>query len=386
MAAEPASAQRTLLVFAGMVVSIALAWTIRDRVLNGPAVQDGPLRPYLVEPADPPACSGAACAITLVAPLPGQVSRVQPVGYQAAPPEVIAAQPGQALVPLSPALLYTSGSTAGKLPFASQRWPRMAGDEPSLQPLAVHSAGYLLSGKDLRSGEVVVFDGQHLGTADAQRVYSELSFQPMPTHLAVSTAQVWQPAPNPGEVMLLHFVPPGQGTNPADAPIEVRLQQADPSTVPPTMLLYLDRGLAYSVLEQRFGPAGTESRVPLPKQMWLEWRDRGNTMATNQWRVPASAVQRDGEGARLWVSVEGWAVPVAVTELQKAADYSVVSERPGARGLAVRVADWRAMSSGARRAAFRAAAGQTMHLLQPAAKVISEPPADLVPGASVPKS
>ena len=152
MAAEPASAQRTLLVFAGMVVSIALAWTIRDRVLNGPAVQDGPLRPYLVEPADPPACSGAACAITLVAPLPGQVSRVQPVGYQAAPPEVIAAQPGQALVPLSPALLYTSGSTAGKLPFASQRWPRMAGDEPSLQPLAVHSAGYLLSGKDLRSG------------------------------------------------------------------------------------------------------------------------------------------------------------------------------------------------------------------------------------------
>lgn len=386
MAAEPASARRTLLVFAGMVLSIALAWTIRDRVLNAPAVIDGPLRTYVVEAAEPPACSGPACALGLVAPLPGQVSRVQAVRYQAAAPEVIAAEPGHALVPMTPALLYTPGSTAGKLPFASLRWPRAAGDEALIKPLAVHSAGYLLSGRDLRSGERVVFDGQHLGTADAQRVYSELSFQPIPTLFTVSTAQAWQPAPNRGDVLWLHFVPPGETPGPADVPIEVRLHQDNPGAAPPTLMLYLDPGSGYQLLEQRFGQAGADNHVPLPAQMWLEWRDRGNTQATHQWRVPASAVQRDSEGARLWVSIEGWAVPVAVNELQKTADYSVVSERIGARGLPVRAADWRQLGSGARRAAFRAAAGRTMHLLQQSSRVIAEPPQDLVPGASVPKS
>jgi hypothetical protein len=150
---------------------------------------------------------------------------------------------------------------------------------------------------------------------------------------------------------------------------------------PGMMILYMDPGDIYRLLEQRFG--GTEPREPLPRQMWLEWRDAGDNSRPRQWRVPASSVQRDGEGARVWMALEGRAIPVSVTELEQGASHSVVAERPGAWGLPVRTADWKALGSAGRAAAYQAAAAAYQHLLQPNARLLATVPEGLAPGAPV---
>ena len=380
-----ASPRQTLLVFAGMVLSIVLAWTLRAAVLEDkPRVVDGPLKPYVVPRADAPACSGAACAVTLVAPQAGIVTRVQPVRYEPPDVEVLAAPAGHALVPVAPALLYTPGSSARELPFVATPWPApTAKDDAPTKALKLYAPGWVRAGRDLRSGALVDFALARSLPAGAPQAYSELQFQPISTGVNVLFQERWQPGPQSGNTVRLHFVPPSQTPPaPVDAPIELRVSNPEAANRAGMMVLYMDPGDIYRLLEQRFG--GTEPREPLPRQLWLEWSDPGDTSRPGQWRVPASAVQRDGEGARVWLAVEGRAIPVSVTELEQGASHSVVAERPGAVGLPVRTADWKALGSAGRAAAFRAAATSAqLHLLQSNVRLLAAVPEGLAPGAPV---
>jgi hypothetical protein len=378
-----ASPRQTLLVFAGMVLSIALAWTLRAAVLEDrPRALDGPLKPYVVARADAPACSGAACAVPLVLPQAGIVTRVQPVRYEPPDVEVLAAPAGHALVPVAPALLYTPGSSARQLPFVAKPWPAHAKDDAPSQALKVYSPGWVRAGRELRSGALVDFALARSLPAGSPQAYAELRFQPISTGVNVLLQERWQPGPRSSDSVWLHFVPPSEtAPAPIDAPIKVRVNMPDAADRSGMMNLYMDPGDIYRLLEQRF--AGTEPREPLPRQMWLEWRDAGDNSRPRQWRVPASSVQRDGEGARVWLALEGRAIPVSVTELEQGASHSVVAERPGAWGLPVRTADWKALGSAGRAAAYQAAAAAYQHLLQPNARLLATVPEGLAPGAPV---
>jgi hypothetical protein len=386
VAAAPASAQRTVLAFAGMVLSIVAAWTIRAHVLEAASKPpDGPLSSYVVAATAAPDCSGAACTVALVAPEAGVVRRVQEIRYSLPAEELIAAPAGSTIVPVPPALLYTSLSDTRSLPFTIVR-QGVSREEGAPTLIPVLRAGWLRGARELRSGQYFDFANARSLPASAPVAFSDLSFQPVPTMLNVVLSKRWRGGPNNGDVLQLHFVSPevesAATLAPADRPVEVRVSQAEVPSSPLAMVLYIDPGDTYRLLDQRFGSA--EPREPLPQRLWIEWIDRGgNAQITGQWRVPASALQRDAEGTRVWVAVDGRAIPVTVDELQCGEESCVVVERAGARGLPVRLADWVALGSAARAAAFRAASADHAHLLRANASVLAAIPPGLQPGAGV---
>ena len=158
---QTASAKQTLLVFAGMVFSIWLAWTIRARVLETPQLPtDGPLKPFVIPETDAPVCQATDCKLALDYPRPGQVVRVQAVQLQLPAVRVISAQPGYALVPQSPPLLYVLPMDSPRLPFVEMRLPLDdAAPDPRAPGVDTDQPGWVRAGRDLASGAMIDFAG-----------------------------------------------------------------------------------------------------------------------------------------------------------------------------------------------------------------------------------
>jgi hypothetical protein len=158
---QTASAKQTLLVFAGMVLSIWLAWTIRARVLETPQLPaDGPLKPFVIAQTAAPACVAPGCNLVLDYPRPGQVVRVQAAQLQLPEVRLISAEPGYAFVPQSPPLLYVVPMDLPRLPFVEMRLPLDdAAPNPRAPGVDTGQPGWVVAGRDLASGAMIDFDG-----------------------------------------------------------------------------------------------------------------------------------------------------------------------------------------------------------------------------------
>lgn len=111
------------------------------------------------------------------------------------------------------------------------------------------------------------------------------------------------------------------------------------------------------------------------------------TPAAGDWQLPASAVVEDAEGARVWIVFNDMAVPVSVRVVQREGVSLTVQELADARGLPLRAADWRALSSHGRYLLYRAThdvpQGRPASLLGAGAAVIRQPDTLRPPGTKV---
>ena len=387
---QTASAKQTLLVFAGMVFSIWLAWTIRARVLETPQLPtDGPLKPFVIAQTAAPACVAPGCNLVLDYPRPGQVVRVQAAQLQLPEVRLISAEPGYAFVPQSPPLLYVVPMDSPRLPFVEMRLPLDdAAPNPRAPGVDTDQPGWVRAGRDLASGAMIDFAGAGSLPATAPRAYSEFRFQPVPTvdWWSLTLSEQWPTTPVQGNKVMLHFSPAtlsGEVSRDSpDLPLEAYVHSFYRAPgVPDRTVLSMDMGESYRMRERRFGnPVVTD---PLPQALWLEWQDQTAGAGAALWRVPVTALVKDGTGLRLWLAVAGWAVPITVTELQRVGAHSVVIEQAGARGMPIRAEDWRALGSAARRATYLAHHDAERHLLHVGAQLIVQPPTALPPGSPV---
>jgi hypothetical protein len=175
---------------------------------------------------------------------------------------------------------------------------------------------------------------------------NELRFQPVPKSLDVEVSGHLLHPILEGDVLTLHVDVPPEGRAPAVGRLDgwtVRVVSAVPEGQGWKLRLQPDddRGLLYTA----------RVRGGLPERVWIEPGIRNGVVS---YRLPAEAVVRDTAGARIWIAIDGWAVPVDIDELQHLRAHVLATERRGALGRPVRAEDWRAMGRAAREAVVRA--------------------------------
>lgn len=387
--AQLAHARRLVVAFCILLGAPAIAWWARFHVLEhglpwrvaapAPAV----LAQFLAHtrPAVMPACADERCNVE-AAPLAQAQALLQPARLRLPPPQRLRPAAGHAFIhlgegPLAPAIFQT-----GSVDFVEVPTERRLPPGKRLAPLVVQGPGYLLSAKALHSGELIPLAAGVAAGAVIPMI-DELIFQPVPALLAIEVSGHGMPVPQAGQALRLHLEAPPDDLAPGAARsrgalVELSLAYVQPATG--TWALALPPRELARLLDERMDAVRQRGGDFLPEQVWVEL---GAGLVDNRpHRLPAAAVVRDDAGARVWLAIDGRAVPVQVQELQRLPQHSLVVELPGPLGRTVRPQDWRAMDRAARQAVLQAQRGQGAEhagLLHGQASVILRPNG-LVPG------
>jgi hypothetical protein len=365
------------------------------------ALAKGPLSRYqLGLDADAtPRCRESACTFAGAVPAPSREG-YQAQGRLTLPSEMVLLPPPSQVFhqryiehPGSWVARREGSSSDLELSFGSGAPVTGLQDRGPLHKVSVPQAGYVRKAIALAGDRRRVDpsrrdrNGQPL-TFDLPREYSEVHFQPLPAELQVVLAEAPVLPPAEGHEVELTIALGGTGARDT-----VALTARHVATLPkqgaaalPMMTLKLD---ALQSLRLSMALCAREHETAVPfEQLVVQvgWKGTGPRGTEQPLRVPATAVVRDAAGARVWLALEERAVPVAVRELVRTEQHSVIIEVPGARGLPVRPEDWRALDSAARRAAYlHAKRPDALGSIQLLSKgpVIHQPAAALRPGARV---
>lgn len=365
----------------------------------------GTLSPWIIAGTAPPQanCQQAACEYLAVHPLAGEKLPTRMTArYQAPPAQLLSAPPGYVFNPqLHNDRVYAQPSPKNQdeftLPVLLPEKPADGTAPPKPASLIVASPGY---GR---------FDKPAAGaapTAAAPEPVRQMTFQPVETRFEVELDQAPPYAMGSGDSLAIriHGGPPSEhpdsppNPQPDSAsgfePVEVLAVQAYPADRRWRMKLQVSTQQAFGLMAQLVAqrlraerPGSTWASPAFAIQIALAFGTQSSTAASQAMRLPATAVLAQGSHSRVWLALEGLAIPVLVKELERLDDSVLVTEAAGARGLPIAQNDWLAMGALARREAMRAASTRMdsgeNKLLTASAAVIVQPDAALKPAAAV---
>lgn len=365
----------------------------------------GTLSPWILADTAPrqAGCQQAACEYLGIHPVAGQrLPTRMTARYQAPPAQLLSAPPGYVFKPqLHNDRIYAQPRPENQdefaLPVLLPEKPADGTAPPTPASLIVASPGYGRFDKPAEGDAP---------TAAAPEPVRQMTFQPVETRFEVELDQAPPYAMGSGDSLTIRFPggPPGeQPDSPPDSqpdsasgfePVEVLSVQAYPADRRWRMKLQVSTQQAFGLMAQlvaqrlRAERSGSTWASPaFATQIALAFRTQSSTAASQAMRLPATAVLVQGGQSRVWLALEGLAVPVLVKELERQGDSVLVTEAAGARGLPIAQKDWLAMGALARREALRAADARTdgggNKLLTTTASVIVRPDAALQPATAV---
>ena len=383
---------QTVKALLALIGFLALLWWWR----SGPLPQEqaaptappavGTLSRWIVADAPVPACRQAACAYAAVPPVSQMPTARVLARYQIPPTEQLNAPEGYVFMPaLHSGPVHTryrhhQNRVAFALPVL---FPVERGAHPALSDVVNFPADY--------PGYVRFSPAAAGSTPGAAR---QLTFQPFDSSFQV---QLDEPPPYPvarGDTLAVRFLG-GLESGEADlAPLasgalesaRVDAVQTDPDRRRWRLNLEMTDEQALKILDQRMTIAQLSESAVFSTQVVLEFHLKQETGARQAMRLPATALTRQGAQSRVWLALDGAAVPVAVSELQRIGATVLVAEADGARGLPIARPDWIALGATLRRNVLRTAASAPAggnKLLTLSAAVIVRPDAALRPGTPV---
>jgi hypothetical protein len=387
----------------GTIFFLSSAWFLSpgsDQKQSTPAQAShiaGTLSPWILAGTAPPqaGCQQAACDYLAVRPVAGEKLPTRMTArYQAPPAQLLSAPPGYVFRPQQHnAVVYAQRRPENQdefaLPVLFPEKPEDRAAPSSPASLIVASPGYV------RFDQSAAGDTPVASTPDPVR---QMTFQPFEERFEVHLHQAPPYAMGSGDSLAIGL-PSGAPGEPSDSQpdsasafesVQVLAVQADPAGPSWRMKLQVTPAQALRLMQQRLRVErlGTTWASPaFSTPIALEFRTQSSTAASQAMRLPASAVLAQGSHSRVWLALEGLAIPVLVKELERLDDSVLVTEAAGARGLPIAQQDWLAMGALARREAMRAASARMdsggNKLLTASAAVIVRPDAALQPAAAV---
>lgn len=401
--------------------------------MGGPlAKSSGPLSSYVVAPErkSMPSCEAASCTYLVVHPAASQVTLHSPARYVAPPTQLIAAPAGKVF--RSTESYEFLWHTSWVFEPGGYMLVRLSGAEDgadgylpdSGDPVRVPTLGYVRSVKVAGTGEQISLAGivtkagvqspLYAGASGQRRLYkenpafSEMEFQPFGKRLTLEMADspglpieagdaatfYFEQTPAPDvpriamQVRAAHWRHAGLETPAPDAPgIAMEVVKATRSGSPSVLQLQMDLTdqQAYGVLHERVLLEQNEGLAAFPERMRLALTPRYGRGDGQLLRIPASAIVRRGADVSVWVVIDEFAIPLSLQEFERGENASVVTEKPGARGLPIRPEHWRELSAYARSRVLLAARhlddAKWNKLLNPFTNVIEQPSDKLKPGS-----
>lgn len=379
---------QTALALLALIGFLSLLWWWRSGSVPQeqapPAV--GTLSRWIVSDTAVPACQQAACAYAAVPPVSQMPTARVLARYQIPPIELLNAPEGYVFMPaLHSGPVYThhrhhQTRVAFALPVL---FPVERGARPALSDVVNFPADY--------PGYVRFSPAAAGGTPGAAR---QITFQPFDSSFQV---QLDEPPPYPvapGDTLAVRFLGGAENGQADLGPlassalesVRVDAVQTDPAGHRWTLNLEMTNEQALKILDRRMTIAQLSESPVFSTQIVLEFHLKQQAGGRQAMRLPATAVARQGALSRVWLVLNGAAVPVAVRELQHIGATVLVAEADGARGLPIARPDWIALGSTLRRDVLRTAASAPADgnkLLTLSAAVIVQPDAALQPGMPV---
>lgn len=387
---------QTVLALLALTGFLAILWWWRSGAQPPEAAHTarpaiGTLTRWIVTDAPARDCQQAACAYAAVQPVSQMPVARLLARYQAPAAEQLNAPEGYVFMPeLHSGLVYTrhrhhQSRVAFALPVL---FPVERGAHPALSDVVNFPAdypGYVRFSPPAAGGAAA---------APAQGPARQITFQPFDSSFQV---QLDEAPPYPvaaGDTLAVRFLG-GLESSQADLapsasgafePVRVAAVQADAVSLRWSLSLEMTDEQALKILEQRMAVAQFSDSPVFSTQIVLEFRRKQQAGTRQAMRLPATAVVRQGAQSRVWLALDGAAVPVTVSELQRIGSTVLVAEAGGANGLPIARPDWIALGSTLRRDVLRRAADAPAdgnQLLTASAAVIAQPDAALQPGAPV---
>ena len=401
--ASPAKPSIRAIALLGAIFFLSSAWFLGpgpDREQLTPAQAShvvGTLSPWIITGTAPPqaGCQQASCDYLAVHPVAGEKLPTRMTArYEAPPAQLLSAPPGYVFRPQQHnAVVYAQRRQENQdefaLPVLFPEKPDERAASSSPASLIVASPGYVRLDKPATGNTPAA------STPDPAR---QMTFQPFEERFEVELDQAPPYAMGSGDSLSVRFPggPPSEqpDSQPDSAnafePVQVLAVEADPAGRRWRMKVQVNPAQALRLMQQRLRvePLGiTWASPPFSTPIALEFCTQSSTAASQAMRLPATAVLAQGSHSRVWLALQGLAVPVRVKELERQGDSVLVAEAAGARGLPIAQKDWLEMGALARREALRAA-GERMNsgqntLLTATASVIARPDAALQPAAAV---
>jgi hypothetical protein len=357
----------------------------------------GTLSPWIIADTAPrqTGCQQASCDYLAIRPVAGEKLPTRMMAlYQAPPAQLLSAPPGYVFRPQQHnTVVYAQRRRENldefALPVLFPEKPDERAAPSSPASLIVASPGYV------RFDQPAAGDTPATATPEPAR---QMTFLPFEERFEVQLHQAPPYAMGSGDTLAIGFPggPPGEqgdslpGNASAFEPVQVLAVEAEPADRRWRMKLQVTPAQALRLMQQRLRiepPGATWASPAFSTEIALEFRSQSSTAASQAMRLPATAVLAQGGHSRVWLALEGLAIPVLVKELQRLNDSVLVTEAAGARGLPIAQKDWLAMGALARREAMRAASARMdsgeNKLLTASAAVIVQPDAALKPAAAV---
>ena len=292
-----------------------------------PSTGDGPLVAYRVRPATTLPCPDTSCDVLAVSaawarpavPVDGPV-----VGHlQLAQPWLIRTPPGQVIELASRSGVTRHDGRArevlGEFVPADQD-----SEEQSRQLIYMREPGVALWPASVSSPA---------GPSDAR--HAPLHFQEISHQLTVQVGEL-PFDPEPDQECELSF---------GKALVVMRLWSAQPRPGGWTLFLKPPGQESMSAwLATHADQLWGARRAALPTELTIRLLRREKGPRLPVFRVPSSALVREGSRSQVWVLAEGWALPVQVQRFRQDGQDTLVQTSPQARGRPVNPAHWAALA------------------------------------------